>query len=135
MSRKKLENRGLNVTKIDILKMPFNMRGFPPMEPGMGSLEPVTATSQPLLAYEKAELCHGAALVRLTPENYESVWNGKDTKRLSFKLIPMGKGRKPVQAVALRAGAHVRLAHDPCPSVRYMKYDAQVMFVAPAMAT
>jgi hypothetical protein len=140
MSRKKLENRGLNGTKIDILTMEpafvpdhrlaFNMRGFPPIEPGMGSLEPVTATSRPLLAYEKAE-CHGA-LVRLTPENYERVMRsegvGTNTTKLEregyqeivVQAHPYGKGRTPVQAVALRARAHVRLAHDPCPSVRYM---------------
>jgi hypothetical protein len=140
MSRKKLENRGLNGTKIDILRMEpafvpeyrlaFNMRGFPPIEPGMGSLEPVTATSQPLLAYEKAE-CHGA-LVRLTPENYEKVMRSEGVgnnmtkperqgyEEIVVQAYPYGQCRKPVQAVALRARAHVRLTRDPCPSVRYM---------------
>lgn len=94
MLRSKLESRGVNNTKIEILDMQpaivrghrlaFNLRGFLPLEPGMGSLEPVTpvvgvesetevssassATSKPLHAFEKPE-CHGA-LVHLTADNY-----------------------------------------------------------------
>ena len=87
MLRSKLENRGVNgsnstSSKIEVLgmqpavvpgyRLSFNMRGFAPLEPGMGSLEPVTnSSSQPLLAYDKPE-CHGA-LVLLTPDNYEKV--------------------------------------------------------------
>lgn len=141
MSRKKLENRGLNGTKIDILKMEaaivpnyrlaFNLRGFPPMEPGMGSLEPVEANSTRLTTYKDAE-CHGA-LVKLSPENYEKVMrsegvgNGTNTEQGYEEIIvqayPYGSGKesgKPIQAVALRALPHVRLNFDPCPSARYM---------------
>ena len=52
-------------------RLAFNMRGFVPLEPGMGSLEPVNATSKPLLAYEEPE-CHGA-LIKLKPDMYERV--------------------------------------------------------------
>ena len=50
MLKSKLVNRGLNGTKIDVIdfqpasvrghRLAFNMRGFPPLEPGMGALEP-----------------------------------------------------------------------------------------------
>jgi hypothetical protein len=97
MSRKKLENRGINGTKINVISMEaayvpdhrlsFNMRGFPPLEPGMGSIEPVnndllhrsystpslaaSASRPPFLAYHRPE-CHGA-LVLLTADDYEKV--------------------------------------------------------------
>ena len=88
MSRKKLENRGINGTKIDILSMgpafvphyrlAFSLRGFPPLEPAMGSLEPLQDDDNnddvghsPLLTYHQSE-CHGA-LVKLTPDNYEKL--------------------------------------------------------------
>lgn len=137
MSKKKLQNRGLNGTKIDILKMEaaivpnyrlaFNLAGFPPIEPGMGSLEPLNAPSKPLLTYESDE-CHGA-LVKLTPENYEKlmrsegVGNGDSNQGYDEIIVdtyPYSKPGKPVKAVALRARSHVRLGFDPCPSARYM---------------
>ena len=81
MSRDKLENRGIGGTKIGIKSMEpafvkncrlaFNMKGFPPAEPGMGSLEPIDSSAKSLLTYGPGE-CHGA-LVQLTPENYERV--------------------------------------------------------------
>ena len=100
MLREKVENRAIDGSKIKIQSMKpavvpnyrlaFNMRGFPPLEPGMGSLEPVNpgsskheindkydsassteSYSRPLLAYKNAE-CHGA-LIKLDPENYEKV--------------------------------------------------------------
>lgn len=141
MSRKKLENRGANGTKIEILKMEpavvpnyrlaFSLRGFPPLEPGMGSLESVGDSGhKPILAYHKAE-CHGA-LVKLTPENYEKVMRseGVDPKKMGQKggydeivveAFPYGTFRRPVQAVALRAKPQSRLSQDACPSARYMK--------------
>jgi hypothetical protein len=138
MSRKKLENRGVNGTKIGILTMEagfipryrlaFNLRGFPPIEPGMGSLEPVDAKSKALLAYEHEE-CHGA-LVKLSPENYEKVMRsegvGGDSNDPAYEEIvvdvyPYKRPGKPVKAVALRARPHARLSYDPCPSTRYMK--------------
>ena len=135
MSRKKIENRGLNDTKIEIEKMEaafvpnyrlaFNLRGFPPIEPGMGSLEPVNSGSKALLEYEHSE-CHGA-LIQLTPENYEKVMmsegvNGQSDQGYEEIIVdayPYAE-KNPVKAVALRARDHVRLNYDPCPSARYM---------------
>eukprot|EP00535_Pseudo-nitzschia_heimii_P004173 CAMPEP_0197186310 /NCGR_PEP_ID=MMETSP1423-20130617/13676_1 /TAXON_ID=476441 /ORGANISM="Pseudo-nitzschia heimii, Strain UNC1101" /LENGTH=271 /DNA_ID=CAMNT_0042637585 /DNA_START=335 /DNA_END=1150 /DNA_ORIENTATION=- len=137
MSREKLENRGLDGTKIQIKNMEagyvknyrlaFNLRGFPPVEPGMGSLEPVDSGAKAVLKYEPDE-CHGA-LILLTPENYERVMrsegvgNGKSDQGYEEIVVDVHvyKGsRRPVKAVALRAREHVRLTYDPCPSARYM---------------
>jgi hypothetical protein len=137
MSREKLQNRGVNGTSIGILKMEaavvpgyrlaFNLRGLPPLEPGMGSLEPIDAKSKPVLTYDSGE-CHGA-LVRLTPENYEKVMrsegvgNGKSDQgyeEIVVDAYPYSRQDRPVKAVALRARSHVRLNFDPCPSARYM---------------
>jgi hypothetical protein len=106
MLRSKLEGRAVCGTKINIQSMEpayvknhrlaFNMRGFPPLEPGMGSLEPIATTtttttttstshgtnnfydvdhdnknSKPLMAYKEPE-CHGA-LVKLSAKDYERV--------------------------------------------------------------
>ena len=99
MLREKIEQRtGSNITILSMEpaivpghRLAFNMRGFPPLEPGMGSLEPVVVNnnndddnsddnnnwsskhkkSQPLLAYDKDE-CHGA-LVQLSAEDYEKL--------------------------------------------------------------
>jgi hypothetical protein len=137
MSRKKIENRGINGTKIEIKKMEaafvpnyrlaFNLRGFPPIEPGMGSLEPVDSSAKALLSYERGE-CHGA-LIQLTPENYEKVMrsegvgNGQSDQgyeEIVVDAYPYEQSQSPVKAVALRARDHVRLNFDPCPSARYM---------------
>lgn len=138
MSRKKIENRGINGTKIEIQKMEaavvpnyrlsFNMRGIPPIEPGMGSLEPIDSGSKSLLTYDRGE-CHGA-LIRLTPDNYEKVMRSEGVglgksdqgyEEIIVDAIPYGKSQKQsVKAVALRARDHVRLNYDPRPSVRYM---------------
>jgi len=138
-------------------RLAFNMRGFPPLEPGMGSLEPITITtgttddsstaldkhdddgtrsrvcssssssSTPLHSYTHNE-CHGA-LVKLSAEDYEKVARSEgisaDSKNQGYEeivvtAIPYDSRRPPVQAIALRAREHVRLAKDPCPSVRYM---------------
>ena len=137
MLRSKLENRGINGSKIEILHMEpayvanhrlsFNMRGFCPLEPGMGSLEPVDSGNKALHAYHKPE-CHGA-LVTLTPENYEKVMRsegvGPNVTRPGYEevvvtAVPYNSRKPPVQAMALRARPHVRLQQDPCPSQRYM---------------
>jgi hypothetical protein len=143
MSRKKLENRGVNGTKIEILRMEpaivpnyrlaFSLRGFPPLEPAMGSLEAVGDSSHaPILAYHQPE-CHGA-LVKLTPKNYETLMRsegidpnqtGHRRRRGGYdeivvKAIPYGPFRRPVLAVALRAKEQSRLSHDACPSARFM---------------
>ncbi len=137
MSRKKIENRGVGGDKIVIKKMEaafvpnyrlaFNLRGFPPIEPGMGSLEPVDSSAKALLKYEPGE-CHGA-LIQLTPENYEKVMrsegvgHGKGDQGYDEIIVdayPYEQPGAPVKAVALRAREHVRLDFDPCPSARYM---------------
>jgi len=137
MSRKKIENRGINGTKIEIktmeaafvsnYRLAFNLRGFPPIEPGMGSLEPVDSCAKALLPYE-ADECHGA-LIQLTPENYEKVMrsegvgNGQSDQgyeEIVVDAYPYEQSQNPVKAVALRARDHVRLNYDPCPSARYM---------------
>mmetsp|Transcript_28575 Transcript_28575/g.60313 ORF Transcript_28575/g.60313 Transcript_28575/m.60313 type:complete len:344 (-) Transcript_28575:66-1097(-) len=137
MSRKKVESRGLNGAKIEIQKMEpavvpnyrlaFNLKGFPPIEPGMGSLEPVNSNAKALLAYEREE-CHGA-LLRLTPENYEKVMRSEGVghgrsdqgyEEIIVDAYPYGRPKMPVKAVALRARDHVRLSYDPRPSARYM---------------
>jgi len=137
MSRKKLENRGLNGTKIEIRSMKpaivpnyrlaFNLKGFPPIEPGMGSLEPVNSGAEASLTYEYGE-CHGA-LIKLTPENYEKVMRSEGVglgrsdqgyDEIIVDAYPYGRSKNPVKAVALRARDHVRLNYDPRPSARYM---------------
>jgi hypothetical protein len=153
MSRKKLENRGINGTKIEIqtmeaavvpnYRLAFNLRGFPPIEPGMGSLEPVSTTSstssntggsstssaasRAIMTYKHNE-CHGA-LVKLTPENYEKVMRSEGVgsgrsdqgyEEIVIDAYPYNRPNRPVKAVALRARPHVRLKYDPCPSARYM---------------
>ncbi|EEC45798.1 predicted protein [Phaeodactylum tricornutum CCAP 1055/1] len=134
MLRSKLENRS-SQGKIEILSMEpavvpshrlaFNLRGFPPLEPGMGSLEPVNATSRALMAYNKPE-CHGA-LVQLVPEMYERVMksegvgmNQSGYEEIVVTAVPYDPRKPPVQAIALRAKPHVRLRRDPSPSARYM---------------
>ena len=137
MSRKKLESRGLDGTKIDVEKMEagyiknhrlaFNLRGFPPIEPGFGSLEPIDSDAKAMLKYESGE-CHGA-LIQLTPENYERVMrsegvgSGKSDQGYDEIIVEVhsyDKSQAPVKAVALRARDHVRLPYDSCPSTRYM---------------
>lgn len=145
MSRKKLENRGINGTKIEIqtmeaavvpnYRLAFNLRGFPPIEPGMGSLEPInsksgggsTSDSKAIMTYKYDE-CHGA-LVKLTPENYEKVMRSEGVgsgrsdqgyEEIVIDAYPYNRPNRPVKAVALRARDHVRLKYDPCPSARYM---------------
>ena len=150
LSRKKLENRSICGTKIKILSMEaavvhgyrlaFNMRGLPPLEPGMGSLEPVTDDSSDragaLYPYSSNE-CHGA-LVQLNSEDYEKIMRSEgishqtnnqthaDPSTTGYEEIlvtaqPYGKNRRPVLAVALRARPPSRLKRDPCPSKRYMQ--------------
>ena len=135
MSRKKLENRALDGTKIEIenmeagyiknYRLAFNLRGFPPVEPGFGSVEPVDSGAKAVLKYEPGE-CHGA-LIQLTPENYERVMRsegigsgdqGYEEIVVDVHLYKQSQG--PVKAVALRARDHVRLTYDSCPSARYM---------------
>ena len=137
MLRSKIEGRCVNGTPIELVSMEaaivpgyrlaFNMRGFPPLEPGMGSLEPCDAPSKALLCYDKQE-CHGA-LVVLTPENYAKVMRSEgvadDLPEPSYEEVvvdayPYSSPDRPVKAIALRARPHVRLAKDPKPSERYM---------------
>lgn len=124
-------------------RLAFNLRGFPPLEPGMGSLEPLyvndnenkngdnkSKTKQPknskaLLSYHSPE-CHGA-LIKLTPTQYERVMKseGIGSKRSGYEeivvtAVPYNTSQPSVQAVVLRARPHVRMQKDPSPSLRYM---------------
>eukprot|EP00549_Striatella_unipunctata_P009026 CAMPEP_0118710510 /NCGR_PEP_ID=MMETSP0800-20121206/23430_1 /TAXON_ID=210618 ORGANISM="Striatella unipunctata, Strain CCMP2910" /NCGR_SAMPLE_ID=MMETSP0800 /ASSEMBLY_ACC=CAM_ASM_000638 /LENGTH=237 /DNA_ID=CAMNT_0006614717 /DNA_START=56 /DNA_END=766 /DNA_ORIENTATION=- len=149
MLRSKVEGRAVgNDSKIEILDMQpaivhghrlaFNLRGFPPLEPSMGSLEPVLGDSSgscgdknngALYPYHKQE-CHGA-LICLTAENYIKVMKSEGVGNPNMKTppsyeevvvtaVPYDQKKRPVQAVALRARPHARLAQDPAPSLRYM---------------
>ncbi len=151
LSRTHLENRSISGKKIDIISMEpcyipgyrlaFNLRGIPPMEPAMGSLEqisipsPTSGTvasgegvvpSKPLKAYERAE-CHGS-LIQLSPEAYETVYRSEgghkgavqSYEEIVVTCIPYDKSKPPVQAVAYSARNHTRLVQDVPPSLRYM---------------
>lgn len=142
MLRSKVENRSICGTKIKIKcmvpatisghRLAFNMRGFPPLEPGMGALEPIVENegkkaTRALLEYHGKE-CHGA-LIRLSSEDYERVMRSEGVgsrpnpgyEEVVVTAVPYNKFRRPVQAVALRARGHVRLDVDPAPSLRYME--------------
>lgn len=143
MLKSKLENRS-SKGKIELMsiepalvrnhRLAFNMRGFFPLEPAMGAIEPTDydatphdTPSKPLYSYDKPE-CHGA-LVQLTPENYEKVMESEGISKgnvnrgydeIVVTAIPYDASKPPVQAIALRARPHVRLSKDPAPSPRYM---------------
>lgn len=152
MLRSKIENRSSNGT-IEILsieaafvrnhRLGFSMRGFPPLEPAMGSLEPIPAAEtsddekipRPLHSYTHEE-CHGA-LVQLTPDNYQKLMRSEGVglemtnstrnstqqppgyEEIVVTAHPYTNG-PPVSAIALRARPHVRLSQDAAPSLRYM---------------
>jgi hypothetical protein len=149
LSRQKLENRSICGSKIHIISMEpcvihnyrlaFSMRAFPPLEPAMGSLEPLpdnnnnngaykSSRKEVLKSYEKQE-CHGA-LIQLSAEDYERVYKsegGGSGARQGYEeivvtCIPYDESHPPVEAVAFRTRAHARLATDMhvCPSKRYM---------------
>eukprot|EP01041_Mallomonas_annulata_P006102 gene6102-12355_t len=124
MLKSKVTNRGVNGTKIEIQnitpgyapkhRLAFNMRGFPPLEPAMGGIEPCDES-----------ICHGA-LIELSPDDYQKLWvsEGGSQPRPGYdevivEIFPYGS-TVPVKAIALRAGQHVRLNRDLCPSKRYM---------------
>ena len=122
--KEKLTNRGLNGTTIHFNsfkaatannhRLAFNMRGFLPLEPAMGGIEP----------------CEGAilqgSLVELPVQEYQKIWlseGGGQPKpgyeEYLVEVIP-NDGGKSVTAIALRAAPHCRLAMDASPSQRYM---------------
>ena len=146
MSRQKLQGRALDGAPIHIqtmeaavvpnYRLAFNLKGFPPLEPGMGSLEPSDSNCKALAKYHQNE-CHGA-LVKLSAQNYNrlmqsegvgvvnSTSNNPSYEEIVVMAFPYRNywwrhGQRPVPAIALRARDHVRLSHDPCPSKRYMK--------------
>ena len=139
MLKSKVEGRSVCGNKLHVKSMcpaivknhrlAFNMKGFPPLEPGMGSLEPVDAKSTPLLAYKEGDVneCHGA-LIRLSAEDYdrlmksEGVGHGRPDQgyeEIVVEAFPYDD-KKSVHAIALRAREHVRLKNDAAPSPRYM---------------
>ena len=126
MQRSKVESRGANgpiklrgfeAAYVRGHRLAFNLRGFAPLEPGIGSLDPC----------ENSE-AHGA-LIRMSAAEYEKVWlseGGGQTdpayEEVVVEAVPYEQGRPPVKAVALRARDHARLPHgDACPSERYMR--------------
>lgn len=140
MLRSKVETRGNE--PISILSMQpavvkghrlaFNMRGFMPLEPSMGGLEPSgeKGASKPLLAYEHPE-CHGA-LIELTADNYERVMRSEGVglnttssrrppgyQEVVVEAYPYDS-RPPVLAVALAVREHAKLRRDKAPSQRYL---------------
>eukprot|EP00579_Thalassiosira_antarctica_P032802 CAMPEP_0202001350 /NCGR_PEP_ID=MMETSP0905-20130828/7470_1 /ASSEMBLY_ACC=CAM_ASM_000554 /TAXON_ID=420261 /ORGANISM="Thalassiosira antarctica, Strain CCMP982" /LENGTH=305 /DNA_ID=CAMNT_0048558033 /DNA_START=89 /DNA_END=1006 /DNA_ORIENTATION=+ len=154
LSRTKLENRsvcGKNIHPIRMepciiynCRLAFNLSGFPPVEPAMGSLEPLPSfyekndaktdhpsilkrsESKPLLAYGKQE-CHGA-LIKLSAHDYELVYRSEggdqgalcSYEEIIVVCVPYDKSRAPVRAVGFRVREHARIEQDPCPSKRYM---------------
>lgn len=126
----KIEIISMEAAYIKNYRLSFNLRGFCPLEPGMGSLEPIDdddSSSKPLHTYEEPE-CHGA-LIALTLDNYERVMRSEGVgpnvtnpgyEEIVITAIPYNTSRVPVTAVALRARPHVRLRQDPSPSQRYM---------------
>ena len=116
LSRERLENRSISGKKIEPIsfepcviydfRLAFNLKGIPPMEPAMGSIEPLPSfyeednndhddpdprncrqlrrtESKAFVAYETNE-CHGA-LIKLSAEDYELVYKSE------------GGGRGPTQ--------------------------------------
>jgi len=84
-------------------RLAFNMRGFPPLEPSMGGIEPCVGSD-----------CHGA-LIELTRANYEKIWlseGGGAAKpgyeQIIVDAVPYGSGQA-VKAIAFRAAEHARL--------------------------
>ena len=122
--KEKLTNRGLNGTTIHFNsfkggtakdhRLAFNLRGFLPLEPAMGGIEP----------------CEGAilqgSLVELPAQEYQKIWlsEGGGSPKPGYEeylvQVTPNDGGKPVTAIALRAAPHCRLSMDASPSQRYM---------------
>jgi hypothetical protein len=126
-------------------RLALNMRGFPPLEPAMGALEPTSLeeqqhSSKPLHSYERDE-CHGA-LLHLDAIQYARLMKSEgvglshnetvmgasrrspDTgyEEIVVTAIPYDASQPPVSAIALRARrkSRVQSGFDPAPSLRYM---------------
>lgn len=133
MLRSKIVNRGLNGSTIDLMdfqpavvkahRLGFTMRGFPPLEPGMGSLEPCEAAAEDGQDSE----CHGA-LCTMRAAEYEKLWMSEGGgqpnpgyEEIVVQATPYGMTEEhAVPALALRTRPHARLSVDACPSPRYM---------------
>ena len=159
LSRNRLENRSMSGKKIHPIsfepcviydfRLAFNLKGIPPMEPAMGSIEPLPnyyekkddghddrrssrqlrrTESKAFVAYETNE-CHGA-LIKLSAEDYESVYLSEGGgsgptqgyEEIEVTCVPYDKSKKPVKAVAYRATEFGRVdqIQDFWPSKRYM---------------
>jgi len=131
MSRTKLENR--SGKKIEIISMEpclvqnyrlgFCLRGMPPVELSMGSLEPSDNNGTELLKYQHNE-CHGA-LICISIEDYERLYlsegGGKGGyEEIVVTCVPYDETKQPIEAVAYRALPSHRLINDAPPSLRYM---------------
>jgi hypothetical protein len=133
MLRSKIVNRGLNGSTIDLIdfqpavvkahRLGFTMRGIPPLEPGMGSLEPCETAAEDGQESE----CHGA-LCTMRADEYEKLWlsegGGQPNpgyEEVVVRATPYGMTEEQaVPALALRTRPHARLSVDACPSPRYM---------------
>lgn len=160
LSRNRLENRSMCGKKIHPIsfepcviydfRLAFNLTGIPPMEPAMGSIEPLPSfyeekdghdnnaqrnsrqlrrtESKAFVAYETNE-CHGA-LIKLSAEDYELVYKSEGGGRgptqgyeeIEVTCVPYDKSKKPVKAVAYRTTefGKVDQIQDLWPSKRYM---------------
>ena len=154
LSRTRLENRSMCGKKIHPIsfepcviydfRLAFNLTGIPPMEPAMGSIEPLPSffenddgqqksspqlrrtESKAFVAYETNE-CHGA-LIKLSAHDYELVYKSEGGDRgatqgyeeIEVICVPYDKSKKPVTAVAYRTTEFGRLDDDMWPSKRYM---------------
>ncbi|GMI08125.1 hypothetical protein TrVE_jg11763 [Triparma verrucosa] len=124
LSRHKLENRAPGNSTIKLLsfepavveqhRLAFNLKGFPPLEPGMGGIEPSSTST-----------IHGA-LVSLSRSEYEKVWlsEGGGSSNPSYYEYPVSavpyNSTTPIPAISFRARPHARLKTDASPSLRYL---------------
>ena len=97
-------------------RLGFNFKGFAPLEPGIGSLEPARA----------ADEVHGA-LATMSAYDYERLWRSEgggqlrpEYEEVAVVATPYGSSQS-VHAIALRARPHSRLTSDACPSERYLQ--------------
>lgn len=151
LSRSKLENRAIDGTIIRVRgvepavvrghRLSFDLKGFPPLEPGMGSLEPVEDDDDGRKDPSRwsADECHGA-LYLLDPDDFERVMEsegivtsrhnatannrrgGNNNNAYEEIVVEAGPydGRPPVRAVSLRARGHAVSRRPLRPSARYM---------------
>lgn len=148
LSRAAMENRGcapisMRPGLVRGCRLAFNLKGMPPSEPAFGGLEPLPSyceksnstkavssaillrrEGRPVLAYGKDEI-HGA-LIKLSAHDYILVYKSEGGgtldgyEEIMVDCVPYDSSQPIVNAVAFHARDHTRIAHDACPSKRYM---------------